>query len=87
MTSANPISPKAIWAPIGALLGPLFLTIGQVLVDLVSSGSVEFPEPWGTIVVVAAAAIGALIAAYAKRDPLRLPTIDAEAVKELESNS
>jgi hypothetical protein len=87
MTSANPVSPKVIWAGIGSILGPLLLTIGQAFVDIVSSGSVVIPEPWDKYLIILASLVGAVIAAYAKRDPLRLPTIDDEAVKELESNS
>lgn len=87
MASANPVSPKVIWAGIGSILGPLLLTIGQAFVDIFSSGNVVLPEPWDKYMIILSSLIGAVIAAYAKRDPLRLPTIDPEAVKELETNS
>lgn len=87
MTSANPVSPKVIWAGIGSILGPLLLTIGQAFVDMVTTGSVVFPDPWDKYAIILASLIGVLITSYAKKDPLRLPTIDAEAVKDLESNS
>lgn len=85
MTATNPISPKTIWAGIGSILGPLLLTIGQAIVDIASSGSVQFPEPWDKIAIVIASLLGAVIAAYAKTDPLRLPTVDEAAVRDLET--
>ena len=65
MADSNPISPKVTWAGIGSILGPLLLTVGQAIVDIATSGSVSFPDPWDKVAVVVASLLGAVIAAYA----------------------
>ena len=83
MASTNPVSPKVYAAGIGSLLGPLLLAVGQAIVDLVGSGSVQLPEPWATIATIAASLIGAVIGAYVQKDGLRLPTLDGGALNGL----
>jgi hypothetical protein len=80
---ANPVSPKAVWAPIGALIGPVLLVVGQTIVDIFSAGTLVLPEPWDKLAIVVVAIIGALVAAYRAEDPLRLPTLDQVEVAKL----
>ena len=85
MSSENPVSPKAIAAPIGAALLPILIYVVTAIIDLFVNGSIALPAPWNTVALVAASALGALIAAYRQTDGLRIPTIDDEAVAKLDT--
>jgi hypothetical protein len=81
--STNPVSPKVVWAGIGSLVGPLVLTIVQALLDAVNSGSVVLPEPWQSVLLIATALVGAVVAAYVKNDPRRVTNLTQAQVDEL----
>ncbi len=83
MASSNPVSPKVIAGGLGSLILPAVLWLVTYILDLFTNGQIVLPDPWGQIVFYIAGAVGAVVAAYRKTDPLRLPTADPGAVAEL----
>lgn len=75
-TNPNPISPKTIAAGIGALLLPVLLAgvlagLGYLLTDEGRTLLAGLPVIVQVIILAAASSLGAALAAYKVRDPLR----------------
>jgi len=80
--SANPVSPKTVWAGIGGAVGAV---VAPILVELINQVN-QLPnisDTWRLILTAIATILGAVIAAYAKKDGLRLPTLDQAEVAKL----
>ena len=77
MASSNPVSPKVIYAG----LVPLVITIVLAILDWLNTSGVLASAPvWvGTLL----AGVAAVIAGYLKSDPLRVPTVEQDALDEI----
>jgi hypothetical protein len=81
MASDNPVSPKVIAGGIGAALLPGLTAAGLALVSffLDPGNQSLFPSipvwVWQVLAVV-----GAVVAGYLKKDPLRVPTVEQRAL-------
>lgn len=84
MASTNPVSPKVIAGGIGAALLPGLLAGALALIGWFSDPGNQslFPSipawVWPVLGVV-----GTLVAGYLKKDPLRVPTVEQEALDQI----
>ena len=88
MASTNPVSPKVIAGGIGAVLIPFLIAGLAAVVDFLTGDSGQplleaIPTFWRSVILVALAALGSLLAGYRQTDPLRVPTVNEEALNEI----
>jgi hypothetical protein len=83
MASTNPTSPKVVAAGIASVAVPVLLGVVALILDAITSGQFNIPEPWGSIVIPIATALAVVVASYRKSDPRRVTTLTQTQVDEL----